>query len=228
MKISYKNLILGLLLSFLLGIFTYSLTKKSEIQIISNGPSTNSVTDRLQSLEFQVTKARSEDRISSKLDTTANLLSLYATTLLAVIAGIGGLVVWNGFQMREEAKKDVKEIRKYRIESAKMNTLLKKAADEAVESGNTLVKKLTGIISGAETKDQKLQEFVSDWQNKTTFYSNASVGTSDYFEPIQPDIQSVTGLHVPVDQYSGGVKRTTIDLVDISETAEKLRNPDKK
>jgi len=153
--------------------------------------------DRINKLEEQVKQISQDSKLTSKVETLINLLSLFSTVLLGTFAGIGGLLVWNGFEMRKQAKEDLAEIKRFKTESAELFTNFQKVADETVNNADKSVKLLTTLVTQAgehsksiEDKDNQLQNILSEWESKRTYYSNASQGTATYFETPLPDAAS--------------------------------------
>lgn len=149
--------------------------------------------DRINRLEEQVEKISQDSKLTSKVETLINLLSLFSTVLLGTFAGIGGLLVWNGFEMRKQAKEDLVEIKRFKTESAKLFANFLQVADETVNNADKSVKLLTTLVTQAgehsksiEDKDKQLQSILSEWESKRTLYSNASAGTATYFETPTP------------------------------------------
>lgn len=149
--------------------------------------------ERLSRLELQLEQVSQDSKLTSKVETLINLLSLFSTVLLGTFAGIGGLLVWNGFEMRKQAKEDLAEIKRFKTESAELFANFQKVADETVNNADKSVKLLTTLVTQAgehsksiEDKDKQLQNILSEWESKKTFYSNASAGTATYFETPTP------------------------------------------
>lgn len=149
--------------------------------------------ERLSRLELQLEQVSQDSKLTSKAETLINLLSLFSTVLLGTFAGIGGLLVWNGFEMRKQAKEDLAEIKRFKTESAELFTNFQKVADETVNNADRSVKLLTTLVTQAgehsksiEDKDKQLQSILSEWESRKTLYSNASQGTATYFETPTP------------------------------------------
>jgi hypothetical protein len=66
------------------------------------------LSNKVESLELKVNQ-------TDRVDTLINTISFLAAAMLGSFAIIGGLLVWNGFSMRKEAKEDLAEIRLMRV-----------------------------------------------------------------------------------------------------------------
>ena len=168
-----------------------STTSASPIQ--TRDQNTILMQERLSRVESQLGQVSQDSKLTSKVETLINLLSLFSTVLLGTFAGIGGLLVWNGFEMRKQAKEDLAEIKRFKTESAELFTNFQKVADETVNNADKSVKLLTTLVTQAdehsksiEDKDKQLQNIVSEWESRKTLYSNASQGTATYFETPLP------------------------------------------
>lgn len=155
--------------------------------------------ERLSRFESQLEQISQDSKLTSKVETLINLLSLFSTVLLGTFAGIGGLLVWNGFEMRKQAKEDLAEIKRFKTESAELFANFQKVADETVNNADKSVKLLVTLVTQAdehsksiENKDKQLQNILSEWESKRTFYSNASAGTATYFETPTPQSSLVS------------------------------------
>ena len=88
------------------------------------------------------------------IDTLISTFSFYSTVilgifglLLAVIAGLGGFLVWNGFILRARAEKDLDRIEETATKSEKIFAEYKRKTDEAFKAADEVISTLINVAS---------------------------------------------------------------------------------
>ncbi len=128
----------------------------------------------------------------SRVEVFINFMILFSTVILGTFAAIGALLVWNGFALREEAKRDIEEIKEFGRLAARLYTKgqkefknFKKAADASQKNAGEMATVLNSLVEGAgrdsQTLKEKAQGLVSNYETNKVNYSNASQGTAQFF-----------------------------------------------
>jgi len=125
------------------------------------------------------------------MDTLISSMSMFSTVLLgllglflAVISGIGGFLVWNGFVLRARAEKDLEKIellgerieaRAKEIEAIfnQAQSMVTKLTDDA-RSLLKLVSDAQNIAERLDIKDKKFTALLSDVEQRVDTFSNSN------------------------------------------------------
>lgn len=142
-----------------------------------------------------------EDRIDSRLSLSLSAVSWFATVMLGVFALIGGFLIWNGHQQRQEAKDALEDIKLIKTRSTTELTIIsslkakiKKDSTEIEKKKKELEDLFKQINDSSEvsqaTKDKIIKlskELENNYKNVSGTLSNYASLSSSYAHPIDPN-----------------------------------------
>jgi len=188
------------------------------------------INQSLNKLNNASSKVFSDVSLLQRLEFYSNLFSSFSTILLGIFALVSGLLIWNAYGLRQEAKENLKEIRdmnnlaKRLMEKQKEEfNKFKERADSAMQAASISNRKiLDGLTKqasegGAEIKKllEEAKKSMALFNKEKTLYSNASPGTATFFETPPP----LTGSFS--DYLVGKRKPSSQSILDIANEREK-------